>query len=423
LPLPPGVDHSVRPGPLRAPPARYLLTLGLMAERSQEADGGRGGKITPDRAIRLEPVPAARVDFSAEDRRWIADRIEEVLASGQLTLGRYGAQLEQEFARYCGLEHGVAVGSGTAALEIILRSLGVAGRDVLIPANTFFATAAAVIHAGGRPVLMDTDPETFGTAPEELERRVTPATAGAIVVHIGGLVSRRMPDLVAAAAHAGIWLVEDAAHAHGSSLGDTRAGAFGIASAFSFYPTKVMTAAEGGMIVTDDERIAVEARRYRDQGKESFERNAHTRLGYNWRLSEPHAIIGLRHFRRLPEMISARQRIAALYDAALVGVDGLRPLAVPRQGTCNYYKYVATLADGLDRRALKTRLRDEYGVALAGEVYEQPIHRQPIFEGYARDPLPMSERVCGGHVCLPVFASMTDDQAARVVEALRDVLD
>jgi perosamine synthetase len=108
------------------------------------------------------------------------------------------------------------------------------------------------------------------------------------------------------------------------------AGAFEIASAFSFYPTKVMTAAEGGMIVTDDERIAAEARGYRDQGKESFERNAHTRLGYNWRLSEPHAIIGLRHFHRLAEMIAARQRIAALYDAALLRLAALRPLAVPR---------------------------------------------------------------------------------------------
>ena len=394
-----------------------------MAGRPQEVAGGGGGENTPDRTIRRAPVPGARVDFSAEDRRWIAQRIEEVLASGQLTLGRYGAEFEQQFARHCGLAHGVAVGSGTAALEIILRTLDVAGRDVLVPANTFFATAAAVIHAGGRPVLMDTDPESFGTAPEELERRVTPETAGAIVVHIGGLVSRRMPELVAAAARKGIWLVEDAAHAHGSSLGDTMAGAFGIASAFSFYPTKVMTAAEGGMIVTNDERIACEARRYRDQGKESFERNAHTRLGYNWRLSEPHAIIGLCHFHRLPEMISARQRIAARYDAALLHLDMIRPLVVPQQGTSNYYKYIATLADGVDRRALKTRLHEEYGIALAGEVYEHPLHRQPVFERYAPHPLPASEAVCASHVCLPVFASMTEDQVSRVVEALRDVLE
>src|SRR5262249_53114445 len=186
---------SIQPAPAHGGRswARGRRSLGLMAERPQEVAAGGGGEITPERANRGAPVPAVRVDFSAEDRRWIAEQIEEALASGQLTLGRYGAQFEQEFSRYCGLEHGVAVGSGTAALEIILRSLAVADRDVLVPANTFFATAAAVIHAGGRPVLMDTDPEPFGTAPAELQRRLTPATTGAIVVHIGGPAPPRRP--------------------------------------------------------------------------------------------------------------------------------------------------------------------------------------------------------------------------------------
>ncbi len=392
-----------------------------MARREQDV-AARRVQDAPDRAIGLVPVPPAKIDFSAADRRWIAERIEEALGTGQLTLGKYGAQFEHEFARYCGVEHGVAVGSGTAALEIILRVLDVAGRDVLVPANTFFATAAAVVHAGGRPVLMDTDPESFGTAPEELERRLTPRTAGAIVVHIGGIVSRRMPELVALAARAGIWLVEDAAHAHGSSFAGTMAGAFGIASAFSFYPTKVMTSGEGGMIVTRDERIAGEARRYRDQGKESFERNAHTRLGYNWRLSEPHAIIGLRHFQRLPAMIAARQRIAAIYDREFERTRAVRPVAVPRDGASNYYKYIAVLPDGADRTTIKKRLREEHAVGLSGEVYEQPLHRQPVFERHAEYPLPTSEQVCARHVCLPVFASMTDEQAHRVVEGLQAVL-
>ncbi len=367
----------------------------------------------------VQPVPAARNDFAPEDRQWIADRIQEVLATGQLTLGRYGTDLEREFAAFCGTSHGIAVGSGTAALEIILRSLDVAGKDVLVPANTFFATVAAVIHAGGRPVLTDTDPDTFGTAPAEIERCMTRATVGMIVVHIGGVVSDRMPELRALAQRRGIWLVEDAAHAHGSSLGDTQAGAFGIASAFSFYPTKVMTSGEGGMIVTDDDRIAAEARQYRDQGKESFERNAHVRLGYNWRLSEPHAIIGLRHFRRLPEMLAARRRIAAVYDDALRGLAGLRPLPVPAGAVSNYYKYIAVLTERLDRKALKKQLREVYGVGLAGEVYEEPLQRQPMFARYAERPLPASEDVCARHICLPVFASMTEEQVHQVVDALK----
>jgi perosamine synthetase len=374
---------------------------------------------TPSR----QTVPAARVDFLPEDRQWIADRIQEVLASGQLTLGKYGAAFEQQFAALCGVRHGIAVNSGTSALEIILRALEVEGKDVLVPANTFFATAAAVVHAGGRPVLMDTDPESFSTTPEELEKRLTPDTVGAIVVHIGGIVSRRMPELQEFTARKGLWLVEDAAHAHGSSFAGVRAGAFGIAGAFSFYPTKVMTAGEGGMIVTSDDRLAAEARIYRDQGKASFTQNAHIRMGYNWRMSEPNAIIGLRHLERLPEMIEARGRIAAIYDDGLQGWEALTPLAVPEDGVCNYYKYIALLRGRTDRKGLKTALREGYGVSLSGEVYEEPIQRQPIFQRYGRYPLPLSEDVCARHICLPVFSSMTEAQARQVIDALRQTID
>jgi perosamine synthetase len=367
-------------------------------------------------------VPAAKIEFSAEDRRWIAERIEEVLETGQLTLGRYGAEFEREFAAFCGAKHAVAVQSGTCALEIIFRALQIAGRDVLVPANTNYATAAAVVRAGGRPVLMDTDADCFGTSPEEAERRLTPDTAGIVIVHIGGIVSPRMAELQQLARDRGIWLVEDAAHAHGSSHDGSSAGTFGIAGAFSFYPTKVMTSAEGGMIVTDDDRLAAEARIYRDQGKASFTQNLHVRDGYNWRLSEPHAIIGLRHLQRLPAMLDGRRRAAAIYDAELPGIAGLTPLHVPAGGVCNYYKYIVLLEAGRDRAALKSRLREEFGVALTGEVYEVPIQHQPVFREFARYPLPVADDVCARHICLPVFGSMTADQARQVIAALRAAL-
>jgi dTDP-4-amino-4,6-dideoxygalactose transaminase len=363
-------------------------------------------------------VPAARIDFGPEDRRWIAERIEEILESGQLTLGRFGKEFEQGFAKLCGVEHAIAVNSGTAALEIILRAIGVEDRDVLVPANTFFATAAAVVHAGGRPVLMDTDPETFGTAPEEIERKLTRDTAAIVVVHIGGLVSPRLPEIQALAARRGLPLVEDAAHAHGSAWAGTAAGAFGLAAAFSFYPTKVMTSAEGGMITTNDARVADEARIYRDQGKASFTVNAHTRLGYNWRMPETNAVIGLRHLERLPQMLADRQRIAALYDAGLAGFRNLVPLRIPAGAVCNYYKYIARLTRPTDRKALKAELRERYGVSLTGEVYEEPIQRQPIFQKYAVTPLPASEDACANHICLPVFSGMTEAQARQVIDAL-----
>jgi perosamine synthetase len=370
----------------------------------------------------MNKVPAAKIQFLPEDRIWIADRIQEVLASGQLTLGKYGAEFEEKFAQFCGARHAVAVNSGTSSLEIILRSLGVDGRDVLVPTNTFFATAAAVVHAGGNPILIDMDPESFGIRPEDVEKALTPKTAGIIVVHIGGIVSSQTPALIELAQKKGLWLVEDAAHAHGSSYQSTSAGAFGIAGSFSFYPTKVMTSAEGGMIVTNDDRIAGESRIYRDQGKASFTVNAHVRMGYNWRMSEPHAIIGLKHLERLPGMIADRQAIAAIYDKGLTVFRNLAPLKAPNGGVCNYYKYIAVVKDKRDRKTLKTELRERFGVSLAGEVYEEPLHKQPVFARYAVDSLPVSEDLCARHICLPVFSGMQEADAAQVLDALKEVI-
>jgi perosamine synthetase len=367
-------------------------------------------------------VPAAKIQFLPEDRMWIANRIQEVLMSGQLTLGRYVAEFETQFARLCGVRHAIAVNSGTSALEIILRSLGIEGKKVLVPTNTFFATAAAVVHAGGTPVLLDMDPESFAVLPEVVEKNLTPQTIGFVIVHIGGMISAQIRTLAELAKSKGIWMVEDAAHAHGSSFDFTNAGAFGIGGSFSFYPTKVMTSAEGGMIVTNDDHLAEESRIYRDQGKQSFAENVHVRMGYNWRMSEPHAIIGLKHLERLPAMIAERRAIAAIYDQGLSSFRNLSALAVPPKAVCNYYKYIALLKERRDRKVLKTLLRERYGVSLAGEVYEAPLHKQPVFEKYAQGPLPISEDLCARHICLPVFSGMQPEDAHHVLSALKEIV-
>jgi perosamine synthetase len=388
-----------------------------------EGSGAKGyRKNTKRERNAMIQVPAAKIQFLPEDRAWIADRIQEVLASGQLTLGKYGAEFESKFARVCGVRHGIAVSSGTSALEIILRSLGIEGKKVLVPTNTFFATAAAVVHAGGTPVLLDMDPESFAVHPDSVEKHLTQGTVGLVVVHIGGIISAEMPSLVEVAKTKGIWIVEDAAHAHGSSFRSISAGAFGIGSSFSFYPTKVMTSAEGGMIITNDDHLAEEARIYRDQGKKSFTENAHVRMGYNWRMSEPHAIIGLKHLERLPEMIADRRTIAAVYDEGLSAFKNLYALPVSKDAVCNYYKYIAILKERQDRKDLKSLLRERYGVSLAGEVYEAPLHQQPIFEKYAAGPLPISEDLCSRHICLPVFSGMQLEDARRVLYALKEII-
>ncbi len=363
-------------------------------------------------------MPSARVVFPGADRAEIAAAVAEILGSGALTLGPYTQRFETAFAAAHGCPHAVAVASGTAALEIILRAVGVRGRDVVVPANTFYATAAAVLQAGGRPVFADVDAATFALSRSTLEASLTPDTAAAVVVHIGGLISPEVDDLRALCEERGIALVEDAAHAHGSTFGGRSAGSFGVAAAFSFYPTKVITCGEGGMVLTHSEALAQEARIYRDQGKGAFTANHHVRLGSAWRMSEPHAATGLVHLRRMEEFITRRREVAAEYGTALVGLAGLQPLAEPPGCRSNIYKYIALLSPDLDRAAFKAGLAERYQVHLSGAVYDLPLHRQPVLAPYAGPPLPVAEDVAARHVCLPVHSDMTDSEVDQVLTAV-----
>jgi len=363
-------------------------------------------------------VPAAAIHFPEEDRGWILARIGECLESGRLTLGPNGAAFEEAFAQLCQVRYAVAVNSGTSALEIILRTIGVEGREVVVPTNTFYATAGAVLHAGGRIRFADCEPESFALDVASLRAALGPQTAAVILVHIGGIITPRIDEIRAMCDAAGVPLVEDAAHAHGCLLNGKSAGSFGRAAAFSFYPTKVMTSGEGGMIVTNDEAIYREAIVYRDQGKEGFATNFHVRLGYNWRMSEPHAVIGLAQLRRLGEFTARRAEVAAVYDAGLPGLAPRVAAVQPPPGSLSsYYKYMVLLS-GVDRAALKSVLREEFGVALSGEVYEIPCHLQPVFADVNHGPLPKAEDLCARHVCLPVSAKMTVDDARYVLESL-----
>ncbi len=326
-------------------------------------------------------VQAARIVFPPADRAEIAAAITEILTSGNLTLGPYTQRFEADFAAAHGgagpadssadpapadpapgdparsdpaqggpapggadparsgasssprggepALNAVAVSSGTAALEISLRVLGVAGRDVIVPANTFYATAAAVLRAGARPVFADIDPATFALSPRTVTAALTPGTAAVVLVHIGGLITPQVSELRQLCDERGITLVEDAAHAHGCAYDGKYAGSFGSIAAFSFYPTKVVTSGEGGMILTASAELAAEARIYRDQGKGAFGANHHIREGYAWRMSEQNAATGLVHLRRLGEFIARRRAVAARYDKGLAPLDGLDPVAEP----------------------------------------------------------------------------------------------
>jgi perosamine synthetase len=363
-------------------------------------------------------VPAQRYDFPDEDIEFVTSELRTLLQERRfLTLGDHVERFEQAFAERHGAQFGIATNSGTAALEAILRSLDVAGGEVIVPTNTFAATAFAVLGARARPVFADILPD-LTLDPEDTAKRLTSDTRAVVTVHIGGLVSPATRDLAELCAERGIPLVEDAAHAHGSALDGRSAGTFGVAGAFSFFSTKVMTAGEGGMVVTDDEALRDTVRVLRDQAKVGGS-NQHETVGHNWRLTEIQALLGLAQLRRLDEFIARRQQIAARYDRLLGDVAGLRPVPVPPGAHHNFYKYVV-LVDGVSPQDLSADLRSEFDIRLGGFVYDLPLHEQPALRRFAHGALPAAEDLCRRHICPPIYPSLTDDQVDYVIAALAE---
>lgn len=363
-------------------------------------------------------VPPIRVVFPEEVRKSILNGIEECLISGSVAAGKKVQEFEGFWATYTGCAHAVATSSGGSALEVLMRALEVAGQDVLVPTNTFIATANAVIYAGGRPVLIDTDPKTMGVSLQEIKKRCTPKTRGVIVVHIGGIVSPEIQEIADWCKENKLWLVEDAAHAHGSEWNGRRAGSFGIAAAYSFFATKVITSGEGGMIVCNDAKLAESARRLRDYGKKSQWESVHTVVSANYRMGDLTAVVGLEHSRCLDSFIADREAIGRYYTQELKGVLDL----VLPQGRCSWYKYIAYLPAKVDRAAFKQELKNR-GVSLSGGVYDLPLHLQPVFAQKARSTdFPNANDLCARHICLPLFTGMTPEQMHLVTQTITQVL-
>jgi dTDP-4-amino-4,6-dideoxygalactose transaminase len=352
-------------------------------------------------------IPIAKPDLGPEE----AAAVVEVIASGMLAQGQKVRDLEARWATFCGVRHAIATSNGTTALMSIFAGLKLQpGDEVVTVAHTFAASANAILSTGATPVFVDIEPATFLMDPDLLEAAITPRTKAIMPVHLFGLIADMEPILDIARRH-DVAVVEDACQAHGALYRGRRAGSFGP-SAFSLYATKNMTTGEGGFITTDDDDLADWLRLYRNQGMRA--RYEHEIVGFNFRLTDIQAAIGLVQLDKLERNTARRQAIAATYDRAFADLP-VTPQAVPAERTHVYHQYVLDV--GPERDEILADIRAA-GVG-ADVYYPVPVHRQRqiVDLGVAAD-LPHTDAAASRTLALPIFPGLTLLEQETVIDAL-----
>lgn len=364
----------------------------------------------------LDPGPGVCFTDVTADRHAIDSAVKaswhEIVRHGTFIGGPVVEAFEQEWAAYCSRRHAVGTANGTDALRIALQALGVGrGDEVVVPANTFIATAEAVAAAGAQPVFVDVDPGTLLVTPETVSAGLTPRTAAVVVVHLYG----QMPDMTALGAlcrRMGVALVEDAAQAHGATFCGRPAGSFGDVAAFSFYPTKNLGAyGDAGAVVTDEAVLASRMRSLGNHGRSPDDGNSHDLVGSNSRLDALQAAVLSAKLPLLETALLQRRRVSSSYDAGLRDVAVKRVEVLPAVLGAPHLYVIRVASRDEVRQALQAR-----GIA-TGLHYPVPCHRQPAFADDVS--LPVAEAAAGQLLSLPLYPSLSDEQVATVCAAVR----
>jgi len=352
-------------------------------------------------------IPIARPLIGDEEKAAVL----AVLDSGQLAQGPRVREFEEQFARWCGARYAVAVSSGTAALHLALLAHGIGpGDEVITTPFSFIASANCALFTGAKPVFADIEPDFFTLDPDQVESKITPRTRAIVPVHLYGQPCD-MERLAAVAKAQDLVIIEDACQAHGARLNGQPLGTWGTAC-YSFYPTKNMTTIEGGMITTNDATIAQKAQLLREHG--SAHRYQHEVLGYNMRLTDVQAAIGLTQLKKVPGWNEQRQANAAYLTAGLEGLSAIKTPRVRPGAEHVYHQYTIRAPE---RDALAAYL-GQNGIGY-GIHYPVPIHQQPLYRqlGYA-DSMPLAEQASREVLSLPVHASLTQADLDCVVETI-----
>jgi len=359
-------------------------------------------------------IPVAEVCLGEKEREYVNDCLETGWISSK---GKYVAAFEEAFSRFCGVRYGVATCNGTVALHLALVVLGIGpGDEVIVPTLTFVATANAVVYTGARPVFVDSEPYTWNIDPAKIEEKITARTKAIIPVHLYGHPADMDPIVEIARRH-GLYVIEDAAEAHGALYKGKRVGSLSDIACFSFYGNKTITTGEGGMVLTDNPEWAERAAWLRGHGMSRERQYWHPVIGYNYRMTNVQAAIGLGQLERLEEFIACKRRNAQLYNSLLAEVPGitLPPEAPWAQNI--YWMYSILIEDdfGISRDELALRLREK---GIETRPFFHPMHTMPPHHRDER--FPVAEELSRKGINLPSSPRLTREQIEFICQSIRE---
>ncbi len=350
------------------------------------------------------------------------DALNEVIRTPFLSIGPKIVAFEQAIAEYVGTKYGIGVNSGTSGLHLAMIAADIKdGDEVITPSFSFIASANAVVYERAKPVFVDIDPQTACIDPAAVEAAITERTKAIMPVHAFGQPADMDPILDIARRH-NLYVIEDACEAIGSDYKGRRAGTIGDAAVFAFYPNKQMTTGEGGMIVTNRSDWNDLFRSLRNQGRDVFDAWLnHTRLGYNYRLDEMSAALGLAQIQRIDELIAKRGRVAEWYNERIDEVPGLtKPFIAESTTRMSWFVYVVRCETGVDRNALMTHLQQK---GIPSRPYFTPIHLQPFYQekfGWRRGDFPYTEHAGDHYLALPFSSVMSEEEVDYVCQQLSE---
>ncbi|MEO6804297.1 MAG: DegT/DnrJ/EryC1/StrS family aminotransferase [Granulicella sp.] len=353
------------------------------------------------------------------------EEVVSVLRSSRLSLGPKMEEFEASISTYVGQPFGIAVSSGTAGLHLCIRALGIGpGDEVIVPSFTFIAAANAIRYEGATPIFVDIDPVTLNLNPACVEDAVTARTRAIVIVHTFG-VPAEVDALLDIAKRHHLKVIEDACEALGAEYGTRRAGSFGDAAVFAFYPNKQITTGEGGMVVTRDPLLASAIRAMRNQGRyDSDAGHQHSILGWNYRLSEINCALGCAQMRRIESILTIRKAVACTYDKALQGMNVVeRPLLKLPHRQISWFVYVIRLAPRFSRENRDSIVGNLIKHDIGCGRYFAPIHTQPAYSKFRiRHLLPVTESISARTIALPFFNLLDETRILHVTKLLEEAI-